>query len=301
MPSYDFQYLIKKINDSLFSSSPFRHIYIENFLTDNHFNEIVNTPEVSPPIATDDAQLINNLQNSGFKIISFPGGITDKSEYIEWHQNERFIKNPMSCEGYGVPLGLCEGFGMVFRLEKFQSPILSALNSFITGHNFNQTIATKLGINLEECRIDGGIQKYLDGYEISPHPDIRLKAMTFMVNINPNYHSPSLDHHTHYMKLKNSYRYVQYLWEGNPGLERAWVPWDWAETDFQQTKNNSIVIFSPSNDTFHGVRANYNHLDGQRTQLYGNLWYINSNVHSKLEWKDLDLISSLPINTSQMS
>ena len=44
----------------------------------------------------------------------------------------------------------------------------------------------KFGIEYQNCNIDGGIQKYLDGYELSPHPDIRLKAATFMVNINPD-------------------------------------------------------------------------------------------------------------------
>jgi hypothetical protein len=37
----------------------------------------------------------------------------------------------------------------------------------------------------------------------------------------------------------------------------------------------------------HAVKANYNHLNGQRTQLYGNLWYKNVSTLDKLEWESL--------------
>ena len=85
--------------------------------------------------------------------------------------------------------------------------------------------------------------------------------------------SEKLDHHTHYMKFKKAYSYIEEFWEGNPDVDRAWVPWDWATTVKQQFKNNSIVLFSPSNSTLHSVKANYDHLITQRTQLYGNLWF----------------------------
>lgn len=110
-----------------------------------------------------------------------------------------------------------------------------------------------------------------------------------MVNINPSQTSESNDHHTHYLKFKKEREYVKKFWEGNPEIDRAWVPWDWMETAYQQTKNNSIVLFSPSNDTMHGVKANYNHLETQRTQLYGNLWYPENKTIGNLEWESLDL------------
>jgi len=112
-----------------------------------------------------------------------------------------------------------------------------------------------------------------------------------MVNINPSDASESLNHHTHYLRLKSSKSYVQAFWEGNPDIERAWVPWDWAETVSQQTKNNSFVLFSPSNDTLHGVKADYEHLKTQRTQLYGNLWYKDSHTIGSAEWESLDIRS----------
>ena len=65
------------------------------------------------------------------------------------------------------------------------------------------------------------------------------------------------------------------------------MPWFCAETIKQQKKKNSIVVFSPSDDTLHGVKTNYDHLSTQRTQLYGNLWYKNSSTKHHLEWEDL--------------
>ena len=77
-------------------------------------------------------------------------------------------------------------------------------------------------LSLADLKYDGGIQKYLDGYEISPHPDIRRKAATFMVNVNPSRTiRKKMNHHTHYMKLTETRKYVQTLWEGNPNIERA--------------------------------------------------------------------------------
>ena len=50
-------------------------------------------------------------------------------------------------------------------------------------------------------------------------------------------------------------------------------------------------MFSPSCSTIHAVKADYNHLLGQRTQLYGNLWYKEITTLKRLEWESLDLIN----------
>ena len=288
---YNFDYLIEKINIADFSKSPFKHIYIEDFFDEIHFQEITKSKEIAPPLATNDNELIDGLYSQGFKIITFPGCVNDRKKYIKWHSENKKMQHHSACEG----------FGMVLRLYEIESPILKALNKFLASDQFNQAIAQKFGVNFSDCDVDGGIQKYLDGYEISPHPDIRKKAATFMVNINPSPESETLNIHTHYLKFKPSKSYVQTFWEGNPDVDRAWVPWSWADTENRQTKNNSIVLFSPSNDTLHAIKTEYNHLQTQRTQLYGNLWFRDTGVtKSTLEWEDLDLISKrLPAkNTS---
>lgn len=275
---YDFNYLIEKIKLADFSESPFKHIYLDSFFSDDHFKEIISSEEIEAPSADNDEDLIEGLYDKGFKVIPFPGCITDHKEYIAWHNGAESKHH-----------SACEGFGLALRLYGPKSPILVAVNEFLESDEFNNVIASKFGVDINQCHVDGGIQKYLDGYEISPHADIRKKAATFMVNINPSSLSESLDHHTRYLKFKPEREYVQTLWAGNPSVDRSWVPWDWAEVEFQQTKNNSIVLFSPSDDTLHGVKADYDHLKTQRTQLYGNIWYNESSTSFKPEWEDLDL------------
>lgn len=285
MGKYNFDYLIDKIKDAAFENIPFKHIYIDDFFSEDHFREIIESSEISSPIAGNDRELIDGLTGKGFKPISFPGCVTDIQKYISWHEGGKKAAHHSACEG----------FGMAFRLYEFPSEILKELNDFLASSAFNSAIAEKFEIKFDDCVIDGGIQKYLDGYEISPHPDIRKKAATFMVNINPSEESERLDHHTHYLKLKKPYAYVEEFWVGNQNVDRAWVPWEWAETVKQQSKNNSIVLFSPSDDTLHGVKASYNHMKTQRTQLYGNLWYKTNPASKTLEWEQLDLTNKVSV------
>jgi hypothetical protein len=280
---YDFDYLVEKINNSDFSLSPFKHIYIEDFFSQEDFDEIISCDEIAPPAATNDGQLLDGLIQKGFKIISFPGCVTDREKYIGWHSRGKKSEHHTACEG----------FGMVLRLYGPKSDVLLSLDEFLASEKFNRAIARKFDIEFEDCVIDGGIQKYLDGYEISPHPDIRKKAATFMVNINPSPLSESANHHTHYLKLNPEREYVKLFWEGNPEIERVWIPWSWTETVTQQRKNNSIVIFSPTNETLHGVKTDYDHFKTQRTQLYGNIWYKNNNTKYAIEWEKLDLTSGI--------
>ena len=112
-----------------------------------------------------------------------------------------------------------------------------------------------------------------------------------MVNINPNYSKQ--DYNTHYLRFKEEFKYVQSFWEGNPDIDRCWVPWSWCESIKTQSVNNSIVVFSPSNDTIHAVKANYDHLNSQRTQLYGNIWYNENSPTVKPEWEEFDIINNI--------
>ena len=286
-----FSYILKKIKSADFNYNPFKHIYIENFFSAEDFNAIQNCPEISISKQTSDDDLISELYNHGYNIIEFPGCVTNVKEYIKWHRNKNKTDRTHSA---------CGSFGMVFRLYEKKSKILIDLNEFFLSDEFNRVIADRFAIDLNLCKIDGGIQKYLDGYEISPHPDIRRKASTYMVNINPKNISNKEDHHTHYLRLKDSKKYVSEFWKNNLKYDRDWLPWDWCETIKQQAKNNSIVIFSPSNDTIHGVKANYNHLKAQRTQIYGNIWYLQQES-SPLKWEQLQIPSNqrIPFNLSK--
>lgn len=273
-----FDFLIDKLNEAPFVETPFRHLHIEDLLPDDLFEELIKAPELALPPAANDDDLFDKLFDAGYKIVQFPGCTTDKKAYINWHASRNVDTRFHSA---------CEGFGITLRLYSVKTDIVRDLQEFLSSEKFNRALAKKFDVPFEQCNVDNGIQKYLDGYEISPHPDIRRKAVTFMVNINPHERSEEYDHHTHYLTFRPDWRHVQQFWENNPDVDRCWVPWDWCETQKRQTRNNSLVAFSPSCDTLHAVKATYDHLSAQRTQLYGNLWYSETPELGQMEWEDL--------------
>jgi len=162
-----FSYLLDKINEAPFEAEPFRHVDIKNFFNKNDFKEIITSDEISTPIASSDTELIEGLKEKGYKIINFPGCTASESQYIKWHASKANTSKIHSA---------CEGFGMVMRLFENRTNILVELEEFLLSEEFNLAIAEKFDIKLKDCKVDGGIQKYLDGYEISPHPDIRKES-----------------------------------------------------------------------------------------------------------------------------
>ena len=262
-------YIIERLEAATITDAPFRHLYIENLFTDEDFAELVNLPEINVPPVDSDEALIAELQRLHFKAIPFPGTTTDVGAYLTWHADPSLSKhqNQETCEGYGV----------VMRLQKVTPrTILEEVDALFASDGFWTAAAAKFGLRRPDLRRDYGLQKYLDGYEISPHPDIRAKALTFMINVNPAADSESLSYHTRYMTFRPEREYVGEFWSRDPTADRSWVPWDWCESQWTQNKNNSIVMFSPGNDTIHAIKASYNHLRTQRTQFYGNLWYPDS-------------------------
>ena len=137
---------------------------------------------------------------------------------------------------------------------------------------FLTTLESKFGIDRPN-RIETAIHKYLSGYEISPHPDIRSKCLTYLLNINTEDISEDIDIHTHLLEFKEEKRFIYEYWKYNTNFDTDWVPWSWCKSRKTIGKNNSIIIFKPSCNTLHAVKLQYDHLVFQRTQIYGNLWY----------------------------
>jgi hypothetical protein len=277
-----FSYVLEKIRSAPFSTNPFRHVYISELFTPAHFAEIVAAPEIQTS-GTSDPDLFDRLFDQGYEIIGFPGCILDKDQYIRWHRHKKISRNNRKTNTS------CEGFGITLRLMNPQTSILKELLSFLDSEDFNAALAAKFDLAREDVLFDSGLQKYLDGYEISPHPDLRQKAATYMVNINPGPDAETRTHHTHYLVFKDRYKYVQTYWDGHPDHDRCWVPWNWCTTERVQSENNSIVLFSPRNDTMHAVKADYNHLANQRTQLYGNVWYREVTSTAAPQWENLNI------------
>ena len=273
-----FNYLIKKIKEAQFSKTPFEHIYIEDFFNEKHFKEIINSRQINLTYFKSTKELCNGLLINGFEPVHFPGCTTDINEYCIWERGDsKEYKN----------VDTTEGFGMAFRLQKPEVGIINEVRNFIQSKELMTLLCEKFEIKFDNVFSDVGIQKYLNGYEISPHPDVRSKALTFMVNINPGFDSEQADFHTHYMRFIDRKKYIYDFWKYNLQYDRAWVPWSWCETIKKQETNNSIVIFKPTYKTLHAVKAKYNHLTTQRTQLYGNLWY--KKYSKSYQWHGSDI------------
>ena len=252
---------IQKIVDADFESKPFKHLYIEDFLPPEIFQEFIKSDLIRLPKARDSRALCETLSRSGYRSIGFPGCTTDVSEYLAWER-----------DGFHSNVNTCEGFGLVYRLEKFDKAT-KKLNDLLASDDFLSALLEKFNIIKEDVDYDFGIQKYLNGYEISPHPDVRAKALTYMVNVNTSPEMSKENIHTHYLTFKKEWKHVETYWENNNDVDRCWVPWSWCETNKLQYVNNSIVIFQPTSSSMHAVKASYTHFEHQRTQLYGNLWY----------------------------
>jgi hypothetical protein len=259
-----FDYIVKRIKDAEFKTFPFKHLYIEDFLSEEHLNMLKESNQVKLLLQETTEDLIQTLKSQGYKQQTFPGCTTSVEEYLKWYNNQE-IENLYNSE-------VVEGFGMAWRLMKIKSEKIQELINFLNSDEFHNLLRQKFNL-IAETRVSTEIQKYLTGYEISPHPDIRSKALTYLININTENETEGMDIHTHLLSFKPNYSSVYNFWETNTNIDRCWVPWNWCNTEKLVSKNNSLVMFAPSNDTLHAVKLDYDHLLLQRTQLYGNLWY----------------------------
>ena len=166
-----------------------------------------------------------------------------------------------------------------------QNEFIKELTEYLNDKEFKQTLEEKFEIK-KQTRIITAIQKNLSHYEISPHPDVREKQLTYLLNINKDDTVDNQPVHTNLLRFKPEWEYIKDYWKTNFEKNTTWVPWDWCETRFVTNKNNSIVLFKPSVDTLHAVKMIYDHTKFQRTQLYGNLMGLDP-VVEPMNYKDL--------------
>lgn len=273
-----FDYILEKINDAWFQTDPFEFVYIEDFLSQEHFELITKHEQIDFPEFDTIEDMISCLEKNDYAPVPFPGCTTDVEAYKKWYKTGQG-DSPSHARG------LIEGFGIAYRMQKHHNPTIDALLKFLNSEEFLTCLKKKFGKS-GDVRVETAIQKYLTGYEISPHPDIRKKCLTYMLNINPDEKAHEYGLSTHFMKFVPEKQFIQKKWEDNPGMERCWVPWDWCETVFEQKANNSITIFAPYDSSMHAVKLDYDMLKTQRTQVYGNLWYHKSSTTSSPTWKD---------------
>jgi hypothetical protein len=159
-----FKYLLDKLQEARIHLDPFEHIYIEDFLSADDFSEIIACHQISIGKSVSHEHLLLSLIDCGYGAQKFPGCTPSLIEYIRFLNGE--IKS--------ANIDTCETMGMALRLQNIHTPILEDLLSFLSSDKFVQLLVNKFSIN-EKCHHDYGIQKYLTGYEISPHPDIKRK------------------------------------------------------------------------------------------------------------------------------
>jgi hypothetical protein len=275
----EFGYLLDKIEKTEFSYSPFKALLINDFLSKEHFDAITGADEINRPVFDKTEKLIDDLIQSGYKVQPFPGCTTSIKDYLSCYNMDK----------WPVDKTILEGFGITFRLLDLKTPLLARFYEFLGSAEFKACLEKKFGLP-SATSIDTGIQKYLDGYEISPHPDIRRKALTYMLNINTSPESEKTKIHTYLLKFKPEREYLTTFWKHNQKIDRCWVPWSWCDIVEETNLNNCIVIFAPSDDTMHAVKLDYDHLKFQRTQVYGNLWHLKTTTEYTLEYNDVDLL-----------
>ena len=258
----EFAYLSEKITKAEFRFKPFKHLLIENFLSQEHIEKILSDKQVHFEKLSDTSELIRKLHASGYQVQNFPGCTSDLDEYLHHYENDSFPSGRK-----GTPI---ESYGITFRLHRYDNKFTKSLVEYLNGSDFESALKNKFGIT-KKTNIITAIQKNLSHYEISPHPDVREKALTYLLNINKDSSVDDFPIHTHLLKFKKEWEFIKEHWSTDFSQNTTWVPWEWCESMVQTNKNNSIVLFKPSVDTLHAVKMKYDHTSFQRTQLYGNL------------------------------
>ena len=282
--SFDkFRYIAEKILDSNIEEYPFKHVVIEDLLSEEHLDMILNDSQIHFDEVENTEELIETLFRKNYAVQTFPGCITDPVEYIQRYNNNDF---PIG-KGKDLPI---EAFGITFRLTQYNNPLIKELVEYMNGVEFKDALVRKFDLKFETSIVTA-IQKNLSHYEISPHPDVREKGLTYLLNINKDSSIDNEPVHTHLLKFKKEWEFIYDYWKTNLSENRCWVPWDWCDTAKMTNKNNSIVIFSPDIDTLHGVKLNYDHTKFQRTQLYGNLMGIGK-VVPQMNWRKLEAMNA---------
>jgi hypothetical protein len=143
-----FQYILEKIKTAEKLSEPFDHYYIENFFNEKHFEELTSANEILINNAKNDKELFEKLYEQSYKMIEFPGCVTDEAQYLEWHKDKSKTD---------IINSACEGFGVVLRLMKAESPLVLEFKDFMNSKEFQSALAEKYGISIDDCNYDAGI------------------------------------------------------------------------------------------------------------------------------------------------
>lgn len=246
-------YLLEKINNAPIIQYPFPHLWIENFLQPAHLELLLSNYQLHFPPVNGLAELHKTLITLDYKIQSFPGCASSIEDYLNGKPTNKTV----------------EGWGLCYRLNKIHNELIQKLISFLNSKEWHQSIKNKFEIKAETTCFSA-IQKQLDKYEISPHPDVRSKAVTYLLSINSKEYTG---------QDTSLYIYddphIPEFFGKHEHLNRCWIPWGYARLVKEVVNTNTLLMFPTSNYSLHAVKLDYNDLVSQRTQIYGNLMYSN--------------------------
>lgn len=230
-------YIIDKIKKSEIIDRPFPHIIISNLLEENDLIDILNIIN------------IDNLHSIDKKYtkVQYPGAK---------NTNDDIITRPT-------------GTGCVYSLKQEYYKKVK-LNDILNSVEFKEALFNKLNISKN---IDGWnvhqINKDLNGYEISPHPDITGKVITYQINLSNTDELNNYDLSTKFHSIKSEY--LNNIDKLKIKKNRPWGKWEW----FDEGKSipyekNTFMAFAPSDISYHSVKLqDYPQEKYQRTMLRG--------------------------------
>ena len=231
-------YILKKIEDAVIIEKPFPHIIIPNLLEDDNLTNIIDNIEIDN---------LNEIEKKYTKV-HYPGA---KST------NEKLTNRPT-------------GIGLVYALKEEYSKNNIELNTILTSKDFKEVLFKKFKI---PTNIDGWnvfqINKDLNGYEISPHPDITGKVITYQINLSNMDTLDNYDLGTKLHRIKPEC--LKYIKEISSIKKRPWGKWEWFDEGISiPYKQNTFMAFAPSDISYHSVKLeNYPQEKCQRTMLRG--------------------------------
>jgi hypothetical protein len=178
------------------------------------FSEIIACPQISIDKSVSYDYLVLILIDCGYGAQRHPVCTSSLIEY------NRFLDGEIK----SANIDTYETIGMALRLRSVQTTILEDLLSFLISDKLVRLYLNKFGIK-DKSHHDYGTQKYLTGYEIGPHPDIKRNKIAYMLNINSCPFLETQSYHTHNQSFKNNHKQIYYLWLSE-STDTCWVPWD---------------------------------------------------------------------------
>lgn len=207
------------------------------------------------PIVATREELRLELFDKGWVPISYPGA-------IEGNRGSNLLSRPT-------------GKGLVYKLADkcADKPdgIRTQLHNFLVGKDSQvaNVLLAKFGLEVNSGWNTYEYNKDLNGYEISPHPDVSGKLVTYQLNLAKDEKLARYNLATRLLKLKlDHYDDVTKL---SKTRDRPWGLWEWFnEITSVPFVGNTFFTFAPSDNTYHAVKLQeYPENEQQRTMIRG--------------------------------